>query len=340
MSRKVNIFACGGFGQNTMMGMMTREFFPSMAKHLKLFALDTSPANLRKYEEQDLAGAVSIHLVPNADGSGSFRGENIDAIVTMVGELVNSGTIEDGICVVISSASGGSGAVIAAELMTELAKRGRSVFGMTLETDEDDIKVNNTLKSVKTFKHKAETSGHHLTTFWRHNRNEDGRIQKAAANAAFQEALENIIAIGHPDMDALDTKDVHHFLNYPFNQNVPGEMRFLTIRHRRADEQFPEEQDVPLAILSLLNSDVIDPDYPRGVGYTTHGVLPRTLSFTDDRVETQFLIHSGRLAKLANHLETTIAEFNKIQKLDKERQSGNDIRSSGAEDVSSSGQFI
>lgn len=340
MSRKVNIFACGGFGQNTMMGLMKRDLFQAMAKHLSLYALDTSQANLRKYAEQELEGAVSIHLVPGADGSGAFRGENIQAIVTMVGDLVNSGEIPDGLCLVVTSASGGSGAVIAAELMDQLSRRGRSVIGLTLETDEDDTRVKNTLKSVKTFMHKATQSGKNLTTFWRHNRNAEGRIEKAAANAAFQEALENLIAIGHPEMDALDTKDVYNFLNFPINHSGPGEMRFLSIRHRREGELFAEEQDVPLAILSLLANDTVDSDFPRGVGYTTHGVLPRNLTFTDDRVETQFLIHGGRVAKLANHLEATIADYEKIQKTDRERQAGNEIRATSFDNLTDAGQFV
>lgn len=340
MSRKINILACGGFGQNIMMAMVQRKFFPLLADDIKLFALDTSSANLRKYEEAELTELVSVHLVPKADGSGAFRGENNEAITTMVGELVNSGKIPEGICIVISSASGGSGAMIAGDLIQMLSDRGRSVFGMFLETDEDDQRVNNTLKTVKTLRHKAAQGTAHYSVFWQNNRNDEGRTQKAHANAIFLESLENFIAIGHPMMDILDTKDIHHFLQYPIKTNNPGEVRFISVRQRTDGELFEESNDVPLSILSLLTRNDLDSDFPRGVGYTTYGVLPKGLDFTDDRVETQFLISAGKVAKLANHLESTIKEYEKIRQEQEAAQAGNQIRTSDKDVVSDTGSFL
>lgn len=340
MSRKINVIGCGGFGQNTMLAMVKRQFFPLVKDHVKLFAIDTSPANLRKYAEADLSDLVSCHLVPKADGSGSFRGENNEAIEKLVKDLVNSNEIPEGIVIVVASASGGSGAVIAGELLEQLSMRGRSVFGMLLETDEDDTKVNNTLKTVKTLQHKASRGNRNLTCFWENNRDEEGRTKKSKADGIFLENLENLIAIGHPQMEALDSKDIHHFLNYPIRSTEPGELRFLSIRQRGDDENFEETTDVPLAVLSLFPTEGIDADLPRGVGYSTHGVLPSSLDFTDDRVETQYIITGARVAKLVNHLETTIKEYETIRQQQAERAAGNQIRRSDKDVVSDSGTFL
>lgn len=340
MSRKINVIACGGFGQNIMMAMIKREFFPLVQEHVQLFAVDTSEANLRRYNTDDLKALVSTHLVPKADGSGGYRGENNEAIEKLVKNLIDSGDLPEGPVIIVSSGSGGSGAVAAAEFMDILNKRGRSVFGMMLETDEDDQKVNNTLKTVKTLQGKAKNGTSNFSVFWERNRDADGKNRRKQTDERFLENLENIIAIGHPLMGKLDTKDIHHFLNYPVRSKEPGELRFISIRSRTEEQEFEETADVPIAILSLLSRDDIDPDLPRGVGYSTHGILPSNIDFTDKRVETQFLIHGGRVAKLASSLEATIKEYEKIQQDQKAKAAGNDLRQSETDTVSESGQYL
>ena len=340
MSRKINVIACGGFGQNIMMAMIKREFFPLVQEHVQLFAVDTSEANLRRYNTEDLKALVSTHLVPKADGSGGFRGENNEPIEKLVKNLVDSDAIPEGMVIVVASASGGSGAVAAGELIQTLAKRGRSVFGMMLETDEDDQKVTNTWKTVKTLQGKASAGTNNFSVFWEKNRDAEGNNRRVVADQRFLENLENLIAIGHPLMGKLDTKDIHHFLNYPIRSKEPGELRFISIRSRCEDQEFEESADVPIAILSLLSRDDIDPDLPRGVGYSTHGILPSNIDFTDKRVETQFLIHGGRVAKLASTLEATIKEYDKIQQDQKAKAAGNELRASENDNISESGTFL
>lgn len=338
MTRKINIIACGGFGQNIMLGMMKRDFFPQLEKNLALYALDTSKANLRKYE--DIETKVACHLVPQADGSGKFRGENHESISTMVNDLVNSGVIEPGLDIVIFSASGGSGGVIGADMMEALTRKGRSVVGMALETDEDFQALTNTFKTVKTLQHKASQGTRNFTVYWSNNRDGNGNINSSMVNQFFLETLENLIAIGHPSMARLDTRDIHNWLNYPINSSEPGELRFLTVQQRGKDESFAEVEDIPLSALSLLDQEDLDPQFPMGVGYSTHGILPDNLAFTGDRIETQYLIFGRRVAKLANHLDAKIKEIEKLRKQQAERDAGNTIRSSKDDVVSDTGQFL
>lgn len=338
--KKISIIACGGFGQNTLLSTMKRSFFPLLEKDIAMFAFDTSTRNLQKYEDEGVIDKVSVHLVPKADGSGAFRGKNNVAINKMVNEVVQSGIIPPGLTIVIASASGGSGAVAACDTIEALLRQGRDVLGMFLETDEDNTKVNNTLKTVKTLRAKAAAGTSHFNVYWAHNRNEQGRVEKAVADRVFQEALENLIAIGHPRMGKLDGSDINSFLQHPVNASTPGEVRFIQIRQRSKDEFFDENEEVPLAILSLLVDEETDQDLPRGVDHSTHGILPKELDFTDGRVETQFVISGGKLAKLANRLESTIGEYGTIRQEANKAQAGNEIRVNKNEVISDDNTFI
>lgn len=341
MSRKINVIVTGGFGQNILYALMKKESFPLIQDNLKLFALDTSDKNFAKFRKEELAESITLKTVDGADGSGSFRGENNEAITLMVKNFVESGELEEGTVIVVSSASGGSGAMAAADVMQFLVAKGRSVIGMFLETDEDDTKVNNTLKTVKTLRAKAKLAKGHFNVFWDRNRGGDKKVRKADADKVFLEALEDLITIGHPDMDKLDTMDIKNWLGYPrIPEGGEGEVRFLSIVRRNKDADFEHSDDVPVAVLSLLRSQSVDQDLARGVGYSTHGILPEKLDFSDDREEIQFQLRGGRLAKLANELEATIKEYDKIRTQQEKTAIGNDIKVGEDEAQDDNGNFL
>lgn len=339
MSRKLNVIVTGGFGQNILYALMKKESFPLIKDQIKLFALDTSDKNFGKFRKENMDDAITLRTVDGADGSGSFRGENNEALTLMVKNFVESGDLEDGLTIVVSSASGGSGAMAAGDVLQFLVAKGRSVLGMFLETDEDDTKVNNTLKTVKSLRAKAAMGKGHFNIFWDRNRGTDKKVKKSAADNVFLEALEDLIMIGHPDMDKLDSMDIKNFLNYP-RGSEKGEVRFLTIKRRNKDQQFEEDADVPLAVLSLLRSAGVDQDLARGVGYSTHGILPDSLDFSEDREEIQFQLRGGRLLKLTNELEATIKEYDKIRIQAEEKAIGNDIKVGDDEKQDDNGNFL
>lgn len=339
MTRKINLFACGGFGTNIMLHMLQRPVFEQLGDHVNLFALDTSSSNLKRFEGDKRNDLIQKILVKNADGSGKHRAENYEAITGLVTDLVNEGT-GDGLNILIFSASGGSGGIIGGELMDLLTQRGRTVLGMVLGTDGSKQELDNTFKTLKTLQHKAGQGTRNYTVFWGGNRNSEGRVDSRLADELFVTNLEDLIMVGHPGNEDLDTKDIHHWLNFPIQQETPGTVRFLSLISRKVDEDFAVEDDVPLSALSLLVQRGIDPQFPEGTGYGTHGYVAGDLRFQGDVAEVQYQIFSGRTAKLAAQLQARQKQFADIAAKAAEHAAGDQIKLNPNDKVAETGAFL
>lgn len=350
MTSKVNILACGGFGQNIMLLLSKRESFSSLGAALNLHAFDTSKSNLKRFASTQIDAKVKKHLVEGADGSGKLRAENHEAITALVTDVVNNNEIEDGLTIIVSSASGGSGSKFADDLHEQLVKRGRRVISMILGTDEDNEALGNTLKTVKTFRHKASLTDKNFVMFYGQNRfpveGQEGKtyIDEALADELFVTNLEDILMIGHPENNTLDTKDQLRFLNYRLDseggREGKGQLRFLSLISRNEKQDFPSDDDVPVAALSLLAKHGITPQYAMGTGYSTRGVLGESLSFADGVVEVQFQLFSGRTSKLANQLDKQQKLYDTIRAKQNENSSGDDFKRSDKDVVTDSGSFL
>lgn len=339
MTRKVNILACGGFGSNILLQLMQRPIFDLLKDNLNLHALDTSQSNLKRFAGNPHEALIKKHLVANADGSGKHRAENYEAITTMVNELVNTGEIE-GLVIIISSASGGSGAMFAAEAQDVLVQRKKPVVSMILGTDEDSQALGNTVKTVKTYQHKAAQGTKNFAMFYGENRNADGVIDEKAADETFVTNLEDLIMVGHKDNEDLDSKDIYHWLNFPIQQSEPGAIRFVTLVSRKEEEVFPADADVPVSSLSLLAKRGITPQFVEGTGYSTRGFVAPALAFSGGVVEVQYQLHSGKAAKLANLLVQRQKTYTDIAARQAESAAGDVIKRGSNDVVGDSGAFL
>lgn len=353
MTRKVNILACGGFGQNMALLLATRPLFESIKESVNLFAFDTSESNLKRFAGTPIEKQVKKFLVEKADGSGKRRAENHEAITAVATDFVNTGEAADGLTIIVSSASGGSGSKFADDLHEQLAKRGGRVISMILGTDEDSEALGNTLKTIKTYSHKAGLGDKNFVMFYGQNRfdvdvpaGEKPRtiIDEARADELFVTNLEDIIMIGHPGNDTLDTKDQLRFLNYRLDSEGgvggKGQLRFLSLISRGENEDFPVDEFVPVSALSLLSKRGVTPQFPEGTGYSTRGYLSEGLTFTDNTVEVQYQLFSGRTGKLANQLAKQQKVFDDIQAKQAEASSGNEIKRSEKDELTASGSFL
>lgn len=350
MTRKVNILACGGFGQNMMLALSTRPLFESIKDSLNLVAFDTSESNLKRFAGSAIEKQVKKVLVEKADGSGKRRAENHEAITAVATDFVNDNGVENGLVIIVSSASGGSGSKFADDLHELLAKRGHRVISMILGTDEDSEALGNTVKTIKTYRHKASLSDKNFAMFYGQNRfpveGEEGKtyIDEARADELFVTNLEDIIMIGHPGNDTLDTMDQLRFLNYRTDAEGglkgQGQLRFLSLISRGEKEDFPDDEDAPVSALSLLSKRGVTPQFPTGTGYSTRGYLSEGLTFTHDTVEVQYQLFSGRTGKLANQLAKQQKLYDDIQAKQAQASSGDEIKRSERDELSESGSFL
>jgi cell division GTPase FtsZ len=142
----INVYACGGAGIN--LGSQLVKFNnrkdPGFAE-LKTFFIDTSKSNIQSNIPED-----NIYLVDGLDGSGKKRDTNYVALAECSKEILHQFKPAD-INIVLHSASGGSGSVIAPILVSELLSRKSLTIVILIGSTSSRIEAENTSKTLKSY---------------------------------------------------------------------------------------------------------------------------------------------------------------------------------------------
>ena len=112
---RVRLYAAGGCGLN-IGGQLAahRDRNETAFANLDIVYVDTSKSNLRNGID-----AANVYLIPDLDGSGKVRSENHAEIGQHIRQILHKFSPAD-LNIVLSSAAGGSGSVIAPLLASEL----------------------------------------------------------------------------------------------------------------------------------------------------------------------------------------------------------------------------
>lgn len=266
------LYACGGAGINV--GSIFEEFRTKEEGSLALVDtvyFDTSRSNLH-------AGlpAEKIFTIPDRDGAGKERGHVSDPILKHAKEMLQKhrpGYVN----IVLSSASGGSGAVLAAAVINELLAQDQLVIYITIGAADSGVEIKNTLSTIATAESLVQAHGKTIGTAYFEN-NKETPPTKVDENI---QALVTIIALVFSRLnEGLDTRDLYNFLNVERLTSYPA--------HAVGIESFigalkQEEHGDTITVASVVNSkDERGIDFV--IPYTCYGVLPALASteFTED----------------------------------------------------------
>jgi len=199
----MKLLGCGGAGIN-----IVKKFLGKSGEgfaDLDICMLDTSRSNMPKDINED-----NIYLFDGLDGSGKLRASNYSVISERAREIVQRVKPGD-VTVVVHSASGGSGSVLAPVLISELLKREVMVMVVAVGSSDSRIEVENTIKTLKSYAIISQKNERPINMIYAENTREMGR-------GAVDKAIETNIILASLFFSGqnreLDKSDLRNFLDY------------------------------------------------------------------------------------------------------------------------------
>jgi hypothetical protein len=265
----IKIYGCGGTG------ITIGSTFEHYRAHdevgmaaLDVSYIDTSRSNLKPGMQQD-----KIFIVPgleDKDGSGKNRSQNAKLIMKHAKQILQEQ--EPGyLNVLISSASGGTGAVAAAILSNELLAAGHMVINITIGVADSGAEIENTLDTLKSFEGLVRQHKKTVPVAYFEN-------SKATPMSTVDEKVtELIVALAvmfSRQNEGLDTQDMINFLNVDVLTKFPAHVVGL---ESFVGELVEAEHKNTITVASAVsNKDARGIDFV--LPYTTFGILPADVS--------------------------------------------------------------
>lgn len=295
----VRLYACGGAGIN-----LTKEWAgdvqvePGVA-NVKPCYVDTSRVNLIPGIDES-----NSYILPDLDGSGKVRRENNEAIFSEVPRILLDHAPTE-FNVVIFSASGGTGSVAGPLIAAELLKRDQNVVVVVVGSDESAITAQNTFNTLKSLDHIANAQEKPVVMYYIHNERE---LKRSEIDKRVRHVLVSLNYLASRQNKELDTKDIHHWLNYNKSTDLDPSLALLKV-HTDV-ETCEKESDDAFSLASVLkNEDEAHPDLNPAyacAGYYREGVRnPHNLFFgIETKGLTQILSRLQKLAATNNEHKT------------------------------------
>lgn len=202
MSKTIRVYAAGGFGINMMskFAQLNKQDSENFAK-LDICYVDTSASNLRGKKDIDES---ETYLFEGLDGSGKIRSSNASIVSKNTLDILQKFQPGD-MNLVIHSASGGSGSVVAPVIVSELKKRGEQVIVIVLGSTDTIIETKNSYKTLETYEAISKLRGSSTVLYYLQN-SDKGR-QDADTNTMYTIGLLcGLFSGNHAELDSADLK--------------------------------------------------------------------------------------------------------------------------------------
>lgn len=204
-NRAIKIYACGGCGVN----IATK--LKGLDHNLDVTFVDTSTANLEALNNEE-----NTYIVPSLDGAGKLRSKTYEAFNEDVETLLIEHKASEGLNIVISSLSGGSGSMIAPLIAYDLIKEGKTVLVIGVGSRNSVIEIKNTLNTIQTYNNFTHNLRAPIAFSY-----VDDPVRSIADKSIT--SLVNILSLitDKTRTKEFDTADLHHFINYDKVTSLP-----------------------------------------------------------------------------------------------------------------------
>lgn len=239
----VRLYGCGGTGVN-----LVKDFINAptneMVADIKTCLIDTSDSNL-----SDIKIDSDVYLLPKVDGSGKVRAKNYPLISDRMGEITSKFDPMD-LNIIVCSAAGGSGSVIAPLLASELLEAKQPVVIIAVASFESIIAANNTIKTIESFAGIAEMVDAPVVVRLENNSKHSGLSKgRAEVDRGVKSAINALCLLSARNHAELDRADIH---SWAFFDEVTGvNPGFSMLDIVSGDEDVMDIQ-YPISIASLI----------------------------------------------------------------------------------------
>jgi hypothetical protein len=218
MKNTVSIYACGGTGSNIALGLNDIPAEVSWIANRNVYFIDTSDANTRDSE----ISSDAVYRFPGTDGSGKERAENYRLIRQHLPEVMSKFP-PSAFNILITSASGGSGAPIAHCIADHILKKGGFVIFFLVGTTGSEKEIENTLKSIKSLDSLATDMEVPVVCHYLQNQ---ASASRKDINLCVQDAIVKLLVLLSGEVLELDTADLKNWLT---NKAIGNELVSLHI---------------------------------------------------------------------------------------------------------------
>ncbi len=240
------LYGCGGTGINlgTLM-MRDSERTDDSFSGLTLYRIDTSVSNLKD------DGLGQTFLIEGLEGCGKKRDSHYNAMKDEVDAILHKMPPGD-VNVIIASASGGSGSVLAPIIAAELLKKGAVVFGMLVGNMDSRIEASNCVKTLKSFEAITRLTKRPFNVLFEANRPELSRKEVDHLMTSFMVYLRGVLGSATTE---LDQSDVANFLDYHKVTDTQPQLSSIEVSLPSFDNA-TQRSVRPVTVLTLTSTDV------------------------------------------------------------------------------------
>tara|TARA_Y100001956_G_scaffold82973_1_gene107783 strand:- start:176777 stop:177724 length:948 start_codon:yes stop_codon:yes gene_type:complete len=218
---KVNILGCGGLGIN-LGGRFSKLFNIDNNPNIDICYIDFGRSNLTPDHPEDKTIVLPCTNEGN-NGSGRKRDENYRSVVDNLERIINTFEPTD-ITIVVSSTSGGSGAVIAHVLINRLMQLGKIVIPYFVSSWNDETSAQNSLKALDGLFNLPEANGLPLPFYYASNG--DNAFSKAVDDDILT-SLATLCDVVTLEPHGLDNADLRNFFRWNATNELPNELAIL-----------------------------------------------------------------------------------------------------------------
>lgn len=249
--------------------------------NMKVVYIDTTESNFPKGFEADFY-QIEGDGADKIDGSGKVRDTNYPAIAKAMPDILHRHKYED-INVVMHSASGGSGAVIANVLVSELLAQGKAVVVIMIGSTTCEQEIRNTIKTIYSYQGISQSSGRPVVATYLEN-SETSTMSHNDSLARITVLL--LASVWSGQNHGLDSKDLDNFLNYDRVSKYPAALTGLKIYSGKEHAKVEKGQAVSSVVSLIREGEDANPGMV--VGYHSFGIISAAAS---DAIEMPSPIH-------------------------------------------------
>lgn len=219
-TNEIRIYAAGGGACNIVSELeSTRgEVSEGFATALPCY-IDTSRSNLinKRIDE------AHTYFFEGMDGSGKVRAANYEEITKNALAILQKFK-PTAFNIVVHTASGGSGSVIAPVLVSELKSRGEQVIVITIGSTDTRIEIENTIKTLKSYE---SIAGLRKSPVVMHYVQNTEHLSRQAVNKQVKTAISLLCGLFSGQNEELDTADLKNWMEYLKFSNGPAQLASL-----------------------------------------------------------------------------------------------------------------
>lgn len=296
----ITVYCCGGGGIN--IGSAFEDYRhhtePGMATISNVY-VDTSRSNLKPNFKEE-----NIYILPEVDGSGGERRFNSKAIMEHAKEIVQRH--KPGFAsVVLSSAAGGSGAVMAAIIAKTLLDMDELVIGITVGSQGSGVEIKNTLDTLKTYEGVVEAAQKTLPIAYFEN-NKD--TPPTEVDSDISQLLVNIAVLFSRKNEGLDSRDLYNFLHFDRLTDYKPHAAGLETYAGRLSEEDCKDTIAVVSAISTKDNNGIDFVVP----YSKSGILPEMDQSVKEGAPIHLVIKAYPFNAIARRLKEVLEEMKRV----------------------------